>query len=67
MAKAKGSPKTGGRAKGVGNKFPRLLKEAILTAASNVGGGGEGGLVAFLEAQARKENNAPFMSLVRRR
>ena len=51
-----------GRPKGLPNKTTALLKDAILRAAEKAGG--EGGLEAFLEAQARKENNAPFMALL---
>jgi hypothetical protein len=60
--KRKGSPKTGGRQRGTPNKITGLLKDAILKAAEKAGG--EGGIEAFLEAQARKENNAPFMALL---
>jgi hypothetical protein len=62
MARQKGTPKTGGRAAGTPNKITGLLKDAILRAAEKAGG--KGGLDAFLEAQARKENNAPFMALL---
>jgi hypothetical protein len=51
-----------GRQKGTPNKTTKLLKDATLMAATKAGG--KGGLVAFLEAQARKANNAPFMALL---
>ncbi|AHY49367.1 hypothetical protein [Bradyrhizobium japonicum] len=51
-----------GRPKGSVNKTTALLKDAILEAATKAGG--KGGLVAFLEKQAKKENNAPFLALV---
>lgn len=51
-----------GRPKGSQNKTTALLKDAILEAATKAGG--KGGLVAFLKAQAEKENNAPFLALV---
>ena len=41
-----------GRPKGSRNKTTRLLKEALLIAAENAGGGGKGGLVAYLTQQA---------------
>jgi hypothetical protein len=50
-----------GRKKGVPNKTTALLKDAIIQAATEAG---NGDLVEFLKAQANKENNAPFMSLV---
>jgi hypothetical protein len=51
-----------GRPKGLPNKTTALLKDALLAAATKAGG--KGGLEAFLLAQARKENNAPFMTLL---
>jgi len=50
-----------GRAKGTPNKTTALLKDAILKAAE--GAGGEGGMVAYLQAQA-KANPGPFMALL---
>jgi hypothetical protein len=52
-----------GRKKGVPNKTTALLKDAILIAAIKAGGGGEEGLVAYLETQAR-ENPGPFLTLL---
>jgi hypothetical protein len=49
-----------GRVKGVPNKTTALLKDAILKAATNAGGGD---LVQYLELQARV-NPGPFMSLL---
>lgn len=57
-----GTPKTGGRQKGVPNKVPALLKDALIAAATTAGG--KGGLEAFLLAQAKKENNSAFMTLL---
>lgn len=51
-----------GRVKGVPNKTTALLKDAILMAASNAGGGKDG-LVNYLTVQAT-ENPGPFMSLL---
>tara|TARA_R110000803_G_C11921747_1_gene314425 strand:+ start:66 stop:326 length:261 start_codon:yes stop_codon:yes gene_type:complete len=59
MAKAKGSPKTGGRKKGTKNKISADVKGMALEALSEVGG------VAYLVEQARKENPAAFMQLVK--
>lgn len=65
---AAAQPKTGldrsktGRAKGTPNKTTALLKDAIIQAATKAGG--SGGLVAFLQMQANKENNGPFLALV---
>lgn len=56
-------PKTGGRQKGTPNKFTVTLKEAILRAANEAGGGGENGTVEYLTLQAY-ENPAAFMSLL---
>ena len=46
----KGHKKLGGRKKGVPNKFPRTVKEAVVTAAENYGRDRKGsdGLVGFL-------------------
>lgn len=51
----------GGRQKGTPNKSTALLKDAILTAASEAGG--EGGMAAYLKLQATL-NPGPFMSLL---
>jgi hypothetical protein len=60
-----GTGKAGpGRPKGLANKTTALLKDAILKAAERAGGGGKGGLEAFLLMQANKENNQPFMALL---
>jgi hypothetical protein len=56
----KGKPGPG-RPKGVPNKANGLLKDAIMQAAANAGE--EGGLVGYLEAQA-KENPGPFLALL---
>lgn len=58
IGKGKAGP---GRPKGVPNKTTTLLKDAILQAATQAGG--IGGLVGYLEKQA-KENPAPFLSLL---
>jgi len=52
--------KTGGRKKGTPNKTTALLKDAILQAATNAGGGD---LTNYLQVQAM-ENPGPFMSLL---
>lgn len=52
--------KTGGRKKGTPNKTTALLKDAILKAAENAGGGD---IVEYLTQQARL-NPGPFMSLL---
>lgn len=52
-----------GRPKGVPNKTTTLLKEAILRAANEAGGGGENGTVEYLTLQAY-QNPAAFMSLL---
>ena len=62
MAKPKGSPKTGGRQKGTPNKNTAILKDAILTAAQ-LAGGGDDGLVKYLQIQATA-NPGPFMALL---
>lgn len=59
-----------GRPKGLSNKTTRVLKEATILAAEAVGNGKAGrkakaGLIEFLKVQAAKENNAPFMALLR--
>jgi|SRR3954470_12262000 hypothetical protein len=51
-----------GRAKGTPNKTTKLLKDATLKAAEKAGG--KQGLIGFLEKQANKANNAPFMALL---
>jgi hypothetical protein len=63
IGKGKAGP---GRPKGMKNRVTVLLKQAILNAASDLGGGGQEGLEKFLRQQATKENNAPFMSLLAR-
>jgi hypothetical protein len=60
----KGTPKTGGRRKGVPNKMTVAIRDAVLSAATEVGGGGPDGLHKFLVAQAQKENNASYMGLL---
>lgn len=62
MADANGN-KTGGRKKGTPNKTTALLKDAILMAAREAGGGGDNGIAAYLQQQAT-ENPGPFMSLL---
>jgi len=57
MAKIKGSPKSGGRKKGTGNKDTQPLKEMILGALDNLGG------IAYLEKQAILQPSA-FLSLI---
>lgn len=57
MAKAKGTPKTGGRLKGTPNKLTADLKSMILGALSEVGG------QKYLAEQAEK-NPAAFMVLI---
>lgn len=51
-----------GRPKGVPNKNTTLLKDAILKAAQQAGGG-EDGLVEYLKDQATK-NPGPFLALL---
>lgn len=51
----------GGRQKGTPNKATALLKDAILTAATEAGG--EGGMEGYLRLQA-VQNPGPFMSLL---
>ncbi len=57
----KAGVKTAGRKKGTPNKITRQLKEMILEAAELAGG--EGGVVAYLKEQA-KRNPQAFMSLL---
>jgi hypothetical protein len=52
-----------GRPKGVPNKTTALLKDAILKAAQEAGGGGEEGLATYLTQQARETPTA-FLSLL---
>ena len=59
----KAMPVSPGRPKGVPNKTTQLLKDAILQAAQDAGGGGAGGLVGYLTMQAT-ENPTAFMSLL---
>jgi hypothetical protein len=61
MLHPKGTPKTGGRKKGTPNKTTALLKDAVLQAAEQAGG--DGGIVAYLKAQAAV-NPGPFMALL---
>jgi hypothetical protein len=61
MAKLEaGRAKTGGRQKGTPNKATAVLKDAILKAAAEAGGGD---LVAYLKKQAI-DNPGPFMALL---
>lgn len=53
----KGTPKTGGRAKGTPNKVTAELKDMVLQALDRAGG------VDYLVTQAR-ENPGPFLTLV---
>jgi hypothetical protein len=57
MAKAKGSPKTGGRKKGTSNKFTKNVREAILAAFEEAGG------VDYLRRVA-KEDPKTFCTLL---
>jgi hypothetical protein len=52
-----------GRPKGVPNKTTQLLKDAILQAANNAGGGGKAGMVKYLTIQATEQPGA-FMALL---
>lgn len=61
MARQKGTTKTGGRKKGTPNKTTALLKDAILTAATEAGN--KDGLVGYLKTQA-SANPGPFMALL---
>lgn len=58
---SKPGERRGGRQKGTPNKTTALLKDAILKAAEQAGGGE--GLVGYLEQQA-KLNPGPFLSLL---
>ena len=58
----KGKPGPG-RPKGSLNRHTGLLKDAILKAAQEAGGGGEDGTVNYLTQQAR-ENPSAFMALL---
>jgi hypothetical protein len=49
-----------GRVKGTPNKITKVLKDAIIMAATNAG---EGDMAAYLEVQAI-ENPGPFMALL---
>lgn len=51
-----------GRPKGVPNRTTTLLKDAILKAATEAGGG-EDGLVSYLKQQA-SDNPGPFLALL---
>ena len=51
-----------GRPKGIPNKTTTLLKDAILKAATEAGGG-EDGLVDYLRTQAQ-DNPGPFLALL---
>jgi hypothetical protein len=53
-----------GRPKGLANRTTALLKDALLLAATQAGGGGQNGLTKFLLEQAQKPNNAPFMAML---
>ena len=53
--------KTGGRRRGTPNRTTALLKDAILEAATNAGG--VGGLVGYLEQQA-KDSPQSFLQLL---
>lgn len=59
----KGNKASPGRPKGVPNKTTALLKDAILKAAQEAGGGGDEGTVNYLKRQAEK-NPGPFMALL---
>ncbi len=56
-----GRAKTGGRKKGTPNKTTALLKDSILKAAAKAGD--EGGIVGYLETQARA-NPQSFLPLL---
>jgi hypothetical protein len=61
MSKVEGKrPKTGGRTKGTPNKVTGLLKDAIIQAATDAGGGD---LVLYLKDQAQ-QNPGPFLGLL---
>ncbi len=59
----KGMKKLAGRKKGVRNKIPAKLQDAILEAASLAGGGGPDGTVNYLKARAI-DTPGPFMALM---
>ncbi len=52
-----------GRPKGVPNKATALVKDAILQAAQEAGGGGKDGIAKYLQKQA-DDNPGPFMALL---
>ncbi len=58
----KGKPGPG-RPKGTPNRTTALLKDAILTAAQEAGGGGDDGMANYLAVQAKK-NPGPFLTLL---
>lgn len=61
MSKVGGNrPKTGGRRKGTPNKTTALLKDAVLKAATDAGGGD---MAEYLRVQA-VANPGPFMALL---
>lgn len=55
----------GGRQKGTPNKITRSLKDAILLAAQEAGGGGEEGMLEYFKLQAKNNPNA-FIGLIGR-
>jgi hypothetical protein len=57
-----GKRNNSGRPKGVSNKITTQLKDAILEAATRAGD--KGGLVAYLEKQARADSCGPFVALL---
>jgi hypothetical protein len=62
-----GKPKTGGRAPGAGNKYTRIIKEALLIAAELEGSNqqGAGKLIGFMRMVAREELPTFCMMLAR--
>lgn len=52
-----------GRPKGAVNKTTAILKDALIQAAINAGGGGDNGMVQYLTTQA-VENPGPFLTLL---
>ncbi|WP_202617164.1 MULTISPECIES: hypothetical protein [unclassified Rhizobium] len=60
MRGSKPGERRGGRQRGTPNKMTSVLKDAILKAAENAGGGD---IVDYLTTQA-KENPGPFMTLL---
>jgi hypothetical protein len=52
-----------GRKKGTPNKVTAILKDCILRAAEEAGGGGKDGIVNYLRTQAI-ENPGPFLGLL---